>query len=50
MEKHKKSKISKSKYIMMKKNKNAGNCALASEKALAKDWNSEEDEEAWKNL
>ncbi len=24
--------------------------ALASEKALAKDWNSKEDEEAWKNL
>ncbi|MBI2661470.1 AbrB/MazE/SpoVT family DNA-binding domain-containing protein [Candidatus Woesearchaeota archaeon] len=24
--------------------------ALASEKSLAKDWNSKEDEEAWKNL
>ncbi len=24
--------------------------ALASEKVLAKDWNSKEDEEAWKNL
>ena len=24
--------------------------ALASEKSLGKDWNSEEDEEAWKNL
>ena len=24
--------------------------ALASEKTLAKDWNSKEDEEAWKNL
>jgi len=25
-------------------------CALASEKTLAKDWNSKEDEKAWKNL
>ena len=24
--------------------------AIASEKSLAKDWNSEEDEQAWKNL
>ena len=25
-------------------------CALASEKSLAKDWNNEEEDKAWKNL
>ena len=36
--------------IPMKKLSKRLSTAIASEKALAKDWNSKEDEAAWKNL
>lgn len=38
------------KEIILKKVKKSIGTMLASEKVLAKDWNSKEDEEAWKNL
>ena len=34
----------------MKQIRNKMSTAIASEKSLAKDWNSKEDEKAWKNL
>ena len=36
--------------ILTKKEKKKILITIASEKSLAKDWNSKEDEEAWKNL
>ena len=36
--------------IPMKKLVEKLGCAIASEKVLAKDWNSKEDDKAWKNL